>query len=74
MGGCCEIGDLDDVFGPARAESDAKRYLRRGLGGDARRIADTLVARGVAGHAVLEVGGGSAPGSWTASSDGTATS
>lgn len=58
MSGCCEIGDLDDIFGPARAEADARRYLRKGLGGGARRIADAVRARGVEGRSVLEIGGG----------------
>ena len=58
MSGCCEIGDLDDVFGPARAEADARRYLRSGLSKNGRAISAAVRARGVAGRSVLEVGGG----------------
>ena len=57
MPGCCEPGDLDGIFSPARARSDAKSYVRKGLGGQSRRIADLLRPR-VAGHTVLEIGGG----------------
>lgn len=58
MSGCCEIGDLDDIFGPARAEADARRYLRSGLSKSGRAISAAVRARGVAGRSVLEVGGG----------------
>ncbi len=58
MPGCCEVGDLDDIFGPSRAESDARGYLRKGLSKHARAIADAVRARGIAGRSILEVGGG----------------
>ena len=57
MPGCCEPGDLDGIFSPARARSDAKSYMRKGLGGQSRRIADALRSR-VTGRTILEVGGG----------------
>lgn len=57
MPGCCEPGDLDGIFSPARARADAKRYLRKGLAAQSRRIADALRAR-AAGRTILEIGGG----------------
>lgn len=57
MPSCCEPGDLDGIFSPARARSDAKRYLRKGLGGQSRRIADALRSR-VTDRTILEIGGG----------------
>jgi hypothetical protein len=49
--GCCH------VFDATRARSDARRYRKKGLGGDARPIVDYL-RPGVAGASLLEVGGG----------------
>jgi len=55
---CCDAGDLDDIFSPAQARSDARAYRRDGLDDEARRVADAV--RRVAGEriSVLEVGGG----------------
>ena len=58
MPGCCEVGDLDAIFSPSRAESDARGYRKKGLAGQSRRIFRALVARGVQARTVLEVGGG----------------
>ncbi len=58
MRGCCQVGDLDEVFSPARAEADARRYLRKGLTGTAQRVAHEVRAHGVAGRTILEIGGG----------------
>lgn len=57
MPGCCEPGDLDGMFTPARARSDAKSYARKGLAGQSRRIAGALNSR-IAGRTILEIGGG----------------
>lgn len=58
MSGCCQPGDLDAVFSPGRAEREARRYEKRGLVGESRRIVRLLVARGIKGRTILEVGGG----------------
>ena len=57
VSGCCEPGDLDDIFGTARAERDAREYRRRGVRGQSRWIVDALRDR-ARGRSVLEVGGG----------------
>ena len=58
MPGCCSPGDLDAIFSPGRAEREARRYEKRGLVGESRRLGQMLVARGVKGRTILEVGGG----------------
>lgn len=58
MSGCCEPGDLDDIFSPSQARSDARAYRRSGLDREARLIAGAV--RRVAGdrYTMLEIGGG----------------
>jgi 2-polyprenyl-3-methyl-5-hydroxy-6-metoxy-1,4-benzoquinol methylase len=46
------------MFGPRFARHRARRYRKRGLDATARRMVDFLVARGVDGATVLEIGGG----------------
>jgi methyltransferase family protein len=58
MAGCCTPSSYRKVFGAKTARRDVRKYRRRGLDRAARRIADFLVGRGVAGDSVLEVGGG----------------
>lgn len=58
MAGCCDARGCDRVFGARFARHVAKRYRKRGLDRPSRRIVDWLVAQGVAGATVLEVGGG----------------
>jgi SAM-dependent methyltransferase len=58
MADCCDPNGLSGVFGESRARSDARSYRRKGLDRDARRIVQFLVARGIAGRTVLEIGGG----------------
>ena len=58
MSGCCQPGDLDAIFSPGRAESEARRYQKRGAVGESRRIVQLLARRGIRGRTVLEVGGG----------------
>lgn len=58
MSACCTPSGYRWVFSPERAERDARRYRRRGLDRTSRRVADTVLARGVEGASVLEVGGG----------------
>jgi magnesium-protoporphyrin O-methyltransferase len=58
MASCCDPNGLSRVFGKDQAKADARSYRRRGLDREAREIVDDLVARGIAGATVLEVGGG----------------
>lgn len=58
MSGCCAPGDLDDLFSPAQAAADARRYREKGLDAEGRAIADAIRSIGVSNLTVLEVGGG----------------
>jgi len=58
MADCCDPSGLQAFFGEARARSDARKYRRKGLDGEGRRIVEFLVERGIAGGTLLEVGGG----------------
>ncbi len=55
---CCGGNGCDAFFGERSARRDLRRYLRRGLRGDARRLADWADARAPAASRVLEIGGG----------------
>jgi 2-polyprenyl-3-methyl-5-hydroxy-6-metoxy-1,4-benzoquinol methylase len=57
VGACCARG-CDELFTERVARRDADRYRRKGLDGTAGALRDRLVARGVGGATVLEVGGG----------------
>jgi magnesium-protoporphyrin O-methyltransferase len=46
------------MFGDRQARRDLRRYRRRGLPGDARRVVEFLRGEGLEGATVLEVGGG----------------
>jgi magnesium-protoporphyrin O-methyltransferase len=46
------------VFNEKRSAADARNYRRKGLDVDSRRIVDFLVARGIGGGTLLEIGGG----------------
>jgi magnesium-protoporphyrin O-methyltransferase len=46
------------MFGEKTAAQSLARYRRKGLGGLSRRMVDAVVARGVEGASVLEIGGG----------------
>ena len=56
--GCCAPGDLDDIFSPSQAASDARAYRRSGLDGEARRIAEAVRRVAGEGYTMLEIGGG----------------
>ena len=58
MSDCCTPRGYRWLFSQRRADVDARRYRKRGLDRTSRRILELLVARGVAGRTVLEVGGG----------------
>jgi hypothetical protein len=55
---CCAQKGCTEFFTERVARRDAKRYRRKGLDGNARRIVDLLQTRGLAGRTVLEIGGG----------------
>ncbi len=54
---CCS-GGCGEFFTERVARRDAKRYRRKGLDANARRVVDLLRERGLHGRTVLEVGGG----------------
>lgn len=58
MSDCCTPKGYRWVFSERSAQSEAKRYRRRGLDGTSRRIVDFLKKQGVEGQTVLEIGGG----------------
>jgi len=55
---CCSGKGCDEFFNERVARRDARRYRRKGLDGNARRIVELARRRGVDGKTVLEVGGG----------------
>jgi methyltransferase family protein len=55
---CCDPNGLSDVFNAKRARSDARDYRRNGLDDRLREIRDFLLARGIQGGTILEIGGG----------------
>jgi 2-polyprenyl-3-methyl-5-hydroxy-6-metoxy-1,4-benzoquinol methylase len=58
VGGCCDRGGYEEIFGPRFARRQAQRYRKRGLDGAAQRMVDFLTTNGIAGATVLEIGGG----------------
>ncbi len=58
MSCCCTPRGYRRIFSARSAEREARRYRSRGLDRTSRRIADAILARGVEGASVLEVGGG----------------
>ncbi|MFI7483043.1 methyltransferase domain-containing protein [Kocuria sp. M1R5S2] len=58
MSSCCGPGSYSTVFGPRFAHRLARRYRRRGLDRASRRVVAFLVAQGIEGASVLEIGGG----------------
>ena len=55
---CCSGKGCDEFFNERVARRDARRYRRKGLDGNARRIVELVRHRGVEGKTLLEVGGG----------------
>jgi magnesium-protoporphyrin O-methyltransferase len=54
---CC-AGEALDIFGERGARRELRRYLGKGLGGDARLIAAWAEEGGLEGETVAEIGGG----------------
>jgi magnesium-protoporphyrin O-methyltransferase len=55
---CCTPHGYRQIFSEKSAHAAAKRYRKKGLDKTSRRIVDLLLAHGVEGRTVLEVGGG----------------
>ena len=58
MGDCCTPRGYRRVFSEKSAAGAVARYRKKGLDRTSRRVADLLIAAGVEGATVLEVGGG----------------
>lgn len=58
MSDCCTPKGYRTIFSEKSAQSEAKRYRRRGLDKLSRRIAELIREQGIGGRTVLEVGGG----------------
>lgn len=58
MTDCCTPGGYQWIFSRKSAESQAKRYRRKGLDATSRRLFDVLRHRDLQGLTLLEVGGG----------------
>lgn len=58
MPSCCYGDEYGEVFTEREASRAARRVRRRGLDGNARELADALIASGIQDATVLEVGGG----------------
>jgi Methyltransferase domain len=56
-GGCCSV-DYDVHFNADEARHDLLVYRRNGAEGSTRRLIDVLVAEGVEGASLLDIGGG----------------
>jgi 2-polyprenyl-3-methyl-5-hydroxy-6-metoxy-1,4-benzoquinol methylase len=55
---CCSPKGYRWVFSERSAQSEARRYRRKGLDPVSRRIVDFLIGEGIEGKSVLEIGGG----------------
>ncbi len=55
---CCDREDYHSVFSGRFARRQLRRYRRRGLTPAAQGIVDFATSQGIAGAAVLEIGGG----------------
>lgn len=58
MSNCCTPKGYRWVFSERSAQTEARRYRRKGLDATSRKIVELLTAQGVQGQSVLEVGGG----------------
>lgn len=56
--GCQGDGCCVNTFSAEEAESDLRRYRRRGVEGATKALVDAIRAEGVAGASLLDVGGG----------------
>ena len=58
MTSCCRATGCEEIFKPATARRNLRRYLRKGLGSIERRMVATIGTRDLGGARVLEIGGG----------------
>jgi 2-polyprenyl-3-methyl-5-hydroxy-6-metoxy-1,4-benzoquinol methylase len=58
MTGCCDPRDCDAVFTPDYARRTARKLRTTGLDDTATRMVEYLVAGGLEGASILEIGGG----------------
>lgn len=58
MPSCCYRDEYGELFSEREATRTARRFRRKGLRGSAQRLADAVIAAGVDGASILEVGGG----------------
>jgi len=58
VGDCCDRDAYDKTFGDRFARRIARRYRKRGLDRNRRRVVDFLSVRGIEEATVLEIGGG----------------
>ena len=58
MSDCCTPRGYRRIFSERSAHAAAARYRKKGLDSTSRRIVELLLAQGVEGKTVLEVGGG----------------
>ena len=58
MPSCCYPDEYGKLFSSKDAQRDARRYVRGGLSGSQKVLADALKDRGIDGASILEVGGG----------------
>ena len=58
MSDCCTPKGYRTIFSEKSAQSEAKRYRRKGLDKLSRRIAELIKKGGIEGRTMLEVGGG----------------
>lgn len=58
MPSCCYADEYGDLFSDRAARRTARRFVRKGLQGSSRRLADAVAATGIDGATILEVGGG----------------
>jgi hypothetical protein len=56
--GCCRATGCEEIFKPATARRNLRRYLKKGLGAIERSMVGTLAPRDLDGARVLEIGGG----------------
>jgi hypothetical protein len=54
----CRASGCEEVFRPAVARRNLRRYQRKGLGAIERKLVAAIPARDIAGGRVLEIGGG----------------
>jgi magnesium-protoporphyrin O-methyltransferase len=55
---CCRAAGCEEVFKPAVARKNLRRYQKKGLGAIERQMVAAIPARDIAGARALEIGGG----------------